>query len=191
VVALGVLVSGCGGGEPTGDPRAGSSPSAGKDHDMSGMAMSDMDERDGPSETARMVCEEDEIRDAVKRAFQMSDDPSSTHTWRRSGRLYACRWAVPQGTLRMTVQDATDPKAGRVYFDRLRGSLDDARPIRGMDNFGFPAFDTAAGDVVFTKDGKTLHVDATRLPGASLPAGFSRSEVAYSVASAVIACWTE
>jgi hypothetical protein len=158
---------------------------------MSGMSMSDVNGKDGPSETARMVCEEDEIRDAVKRAFQMPDEPTSSHTWRSSGRVYACRWSVPQGTLRMTVQDATDPKAGRAYFDRLRGSLDGARPIRGMDNFGFPAFETAAGDVVFIKDGKTLHVDATRLPDASLPADFSRSEVAYSVASAVIACWTE
>jgi hypothetical protein len=60
-----------------------------------------------------------------------------------------------------------------------------------MDNLGFPAVSTRAGDVVFLKDGKTLHVDATRLPDASLPRSFSRSEVAYSVAAAVIACWKE
>lgn len=146
---------------------------------------------DRPSSSATMVCEESEIRDAVKRAFQMSATPTSTHAWSASTRLYSCRWSVPHGTLRLTVQDATDPVAGRGYYRRLHDDLAGVRPIRGMDSFGFPAFDTAAGDVVFLKDGKTLHVDATRLPSSSLPPRFSRSEVAYSVASAVIGCWTE
>jgi hypothetical protein len=158
---------------------------------MSGMSMADMDKHSGPSQTARMVCEEHEIRDAVKRSFQMSGEPTSTHTWSKADRVYSCRWSVPKGTLKMTVQDAGDPTAGRAWFDRLRGRLDGAQAIRGMDNFGFPAFQTRAGDVVFIKDGKTLHVDATGLPDASLPRGFTRPEVAYSVASAVIGCWTE
>jgi cytosine/adenosine deaminase-related metal-dependent hydrolase len=138
-----------------------------------------------------MVCEEDEIRDAVKRTFRMDSDPTSTHTWSAASRMYTCRWAVPHGTLTMTVHDATDPRTGRRFFDRLRGRLDGARPLGGMDNLGFPAVSTRAGDVVFLKDGKTLHVDATRLPDASLPRSFSRPEVAYSVAAAVIACWKE
>jgi len=194
-VTLAVLVSGCvatsGGSDARrvpGSPSA--SPSASSGAAMPGMEMAAGAES-GPSSAARMVCEEHEVRDAVRRSFRMDRDPTSTHTWSAASRVYTCRWAVPHGTLTMTVDDATDPRAGRRSFARLRAGLVGARPLRGMDAFGLPALSTAAGDVAFLKDGKTLHVDATRLPAASLPRAFSRSEVAYSVASAAIACWTE
>lgn len=191
-VALGVLLAGCGGTPAgAGADRGSSGDGAGSSHGaMSGMKMAD-DTAAGPSASARMVCEEDEIRDAVRRTFRMHHAPTSTHTWSAADRVYACRWAVPHGTLVVTVQDATDPTAGHRYFERLRSGLAGARPIRGMDSFGFPAASTTAGDVLFLKDGKTLHVDATGLPAASLPPAFARSEVAYSVAAAVIGCWTE
>jgi hypothetical protein len=60
-----------------------------------------------------------------------------------------------------------------------------------MAGFGFPSFETPRGDVVFLKDHKTLWVDATRLARSDLPDGATRAHVAYGVAAAVIACWTE
>ena len=60
-----------------------------------------------------------------------------------------------------------------------------------MANFGFPAFETRRGDVVFIKDHKTLWVDASRLAPERLPADLTPADVAYGVAAAVIGCWTE
>ena len=91
----------------------------------------------------------------------------------------------------MTVQDATVQKEGRAYFADLRASLPGAKRLTGVEGFGFPSFETPDGDVVFLKDGKTLHVDASSLPSGALPAGYTRPEAAYSIASSVIACWTE
>ena len=190
LAVLAVLVSGCGSSGQSGgssessssSQRAGANPSA-AEMDM------DMGSTGKPSEPAAMICEA-EIQDAVKRTFAMSSKPSAANHWMRSTRVFTCHWSVPKGTLVMSVQDALNEKTGRAYFHRLKSRLDGTK-ITGMESFGFPAFRTAGGDVVFLKDGKTLQVDATRLPAASLPKGYSRGEAAFSVASAVIACWTE
>ncbi len=155
---------------------------------MPGMSAADMKAGRAPSKTASMVCGA-EIRGAVKRTFALSHAPSSTHTW--SHRLFTCTYALPGGPLRLSVKDLTDRKAGRAHFDGLRSSLAGARRIAGMASLGFPSFETASGNVVFLKDGKTLRVDATRVSRSALPAHFSRQEAAYGVAAAVIACWTE
>jgi hypothetical protein len=200
LATLGVLVSGCGAApEAQTTAQSSTSPSsAGGDHSDEamgdgsmgdGMDM-DMGGAHGPSEPASMICGS-EIQEAVQRTFAMSSKPSSTHTWSTSRRLFSCTYRVPRAKLAMSVQDATGDKAGRPYFDRLRGQLSGAHRLNGMQNFGFPAFSTPSGTVVFLKDGKTLRVDATKLPSSALPQGFSREDTAFSVASAVIACWTE
>ena len=168
-------------------PSATSSGSAhgdghsGMDMDMSG---------GGPTETASMVCGE-EIRDAVRRTLELSAEPRPVSRWTKQTRLFVCDYPITGGRLRLSVQDGTDEAAGRRWFDRLRADLPGARTIRGLPNLGFPAFSTRAGDVVFLKDGKTLHVDGTRLARRALPDGYSREDAAYGVAAAVIGCWTE
>ena len=92
---------------------------------------------------------------------------------------------------RLSVKDLDSAGPGRAYFDDLRRSLPVATTVKGVASYGFPAFETTHGDVVFLKDHKTLWVDAGRLTRADLPAGTSREDAAYGVAAAVIACWTE
>ncbi len=164
-------------GASTGAPRGG------------GMTM-DMGAASKPSEPASMICSA-EIRDAVKRTFALTSQPSATPRWSASDRIFACTYRIGGSRLRLTVQDATDAGKGTAYFGRLRHDASGAGVIGGMESFGFPAFQTPNGRVAFLKDGKTLEVDASALPSAALPAGYSREEAAYSVASAVIACWTE
>jgi hypothetical protein len=144
-----------------------------------------------PTDTATMVCREHEIHDAVRRTFTLTSAPRPTEKWAAGDRVLTCTYDLPGGPLVLTVHDALDAKAGHSWFERLRARLHGVRRISGMENFGFPAYETQAGDVLFLKDGKTLHVDATRLSSVSLPDGYSRSGAAYSVASAVIGCWTE
>lgn len=188
LAVIGALAAGCAATDTTTPPPAASkSPAAMKDH--SDMAMN-TGAADKPSEPAAMICGA-EIKDAVRRTFALDTGPTGTPRWSTPDRLFSCAYRLPGGRLHLSVQDATKQRAGKAYFDRLRGTQTGARTITGMDNFGLPAFQTANGQVVFLRDGKTLQVDASALPKEALPAGFSRVEAAYSIASAVVACWTE
>lgn len=111
------------------------------------------------------------------------------HTWHDA--LYSCSYQLAGGDLRLSVKDLDAATSGRAYYTRLHRDLRGASEIRGLANFGLPAFQTPDGDVVFLKDHKTLWVDATGLAATDLPAHTSREDIAYSIAAAVIGCWTE
>lgn len=143
----------------------------------------------GPSVSAKMICS-DEIAAAVQRNLAVSKQPSRSISW--ADQTYTCNYTVPGGgTVRLVVKDLTSLPAGKAWFDGLRKRLTDPVSIKGMANLGFPAFQTPAGDVAFLKDGKTLWVNATRVPQGLIPSGSTRTDVAYGVAAAVIACWKE
>lgn len=141
-----------------------------------------------PSEAAAMICS-DEIADTVRRTFDLEKVPFSRDTWVAPS--FRCDYAVGGSTLRLSVQDLDTAGPGRAYFRRLESRLPGATPLRGLQGLGLPSFETRAGDVVFLKDHKTLRVDPADLAAADLPAGYSRRDVAYAVASAVVACWSE
>lgn len=186
LAVVAVLATGCGASQvseaqPKAEHKASKSPMS-MDTDMGGSSR--------PSTTAAMICGS-EIRGAVRRMFALTGQPVSTPHWSKSDRLFSCTYQLPHGRLALSVQDSLDAKTGRNYFDGMRRRLTGAKPLRGMENFGFPAFKTASGRVLFLKDGKTLQVDASILPARALPKGYSHEDAAYAVASAVIACWTE
>jgi hypothetical protein len=152
------------------------------------VAHSSVGKSSGPSAPAQMICGS-EIRAAVKLMFGLLQMPSTTHTW--SNQIFTCNYALRGGALVLSVEDSSDLKAGDAYFARLRERLPGAQLIDGPESFGFPAFQTADGNVAFLKDGKTLRVDASGLPDASLPLGASHQATAYALAAAVVGCWTE
>lgn len=191
-----LLLAGCG-STSTGSGGSDASPGASGQHASgqrsSGQDMDasmDMGGAQRPSDAASMICGP-EIEAAVKRTFQTSTQPAGTSSWSPKDRLFSCAWQVPGATVDMSVQDALSEQPGRAYFDRLRSGLPGVTAIKGLEGFGFPAFSTSSGNVVFLKDGKTLRVDATSVPRSALPTGFGREDVAYSIAAAVIACWSE
>jgi len=205
LVTTGSVAVGCG---PMGPGSSGGASSAGasgtggaaggthtmsdgttmSDDDMEGMDGMDMAAATPPSAPARMICS-DEIRAAVQHSFQLGAPPPAAHRW--SNGVYTCTYRVSGETLALSVKDSPDVASGRAYYKALRTRVPGERPIRGVESFGFPAFETADGTVAFLKDGKTLRVDATRLTAAAMPVGFSRTDAAYGVAAAVIGCWTE
>jgi hypothetical protein len=199
VAAVPLLLSACGSGSSSpaaehvmadGSTMSGSSmPGMAAPSDDTMAAHDAVDAGSGrPSASASMICGA-EIRDGVRRVFQLPKSPMGLHSW--SHRTYRCTYPLAHGDLRMTVKDLDSAGPGRAWFDRLRGRLAGASPIAGLASFGFPAFESPQGDVVFLKDHKTLWVDATRVPAADLPQGTNRQDAAYGVAAAVIACWTE
>lgn len=176
------LLAGCG---------ARTTPSGARSHAgsrSSGATAADARTAGAPSATASMICGA-EIRGAVRRDLALGRAPVGRPWW--SHRLFTCTYVLPGGDLRLSVKDLDAPDPGRAYFDALRRRLPGSLRIRGVASFGFPAFETARGDVVFLKDHKTLWVDASRLRSGDVPKGETRQDVAYGVAAAVIACWTE
>lgn len=200
VLVPAVLLAGCGSSSGTQSaPAAGHHHSAThvmpdgslmKDSQMKGDAqMKGMDMSSGPpSDAAAMICN-DETAAAVQRTFALTSRPAGLHSF--SDQLFTCSYQLTGGELRLSVKDVDTEAPGRAYYDKLKADLAPVKPIRGMAAFGFPAFQSTHGDVVFIKDHKTLWVDASRVRESDLPHGSTRTEAAYGVAAAVIACWTE
>jgi hypothetical protein len=156
--------------------------------EMAGMHMQGAPSHGRPSAAAAMICTGETGR-AVERTFQLDAVPQRQQMWMPP--VYGCTWTLPHSTLDLAVDDATDPAKGRKRFEQLRATLPGAQKLGGLAAFGFPALQSPAGMVVFLKDDKVLSVDAREVAAKDLPQGFSREDVAYGVASAVIACWSE
>ncbi|MET3812125.1 hypothetical protein [Arthrobacter sp. UYEF3] len=121
--------------------------------------------------------------------LSLPDQPRTTDAW--TDKLYTCTYALPAGSLVLSVKEAPDPAGARAHFDALQRRTASAQPIEGMANLGFPAFQTTAGAVAFVKDNFVLTVDATALPVTLGPHGVTPSALAYEVATAVLACWSD
>ena len=197
VAATAALVAGCGttaqhGDHPAKDPAKDLASMSGMEGtsgmDLAGMHMRAGSAKGRPSAAAAMICT-GETGAAVKRTFQLGAVPHKQQMWMPS--VYGCTWTLPHSTLDLAVDDATDPAKGRMRFAQLKAATPGAQKVGGMASFGFPAFQSSSGMVVFLKDGKVLSVDARHVSDQDLPKGFSREDVAYGVASAVIACWSE
>lgn len=216
--AAALLLAGCGSQASSG-AGASSSPSSQKTHTMAdGTKMTDAQMKQmgsgkaggsadpektsapgqvthrtaGPSQPAGMICSL-EIARAVKRVYALPQVPSATDAWSAAAHLYTCTYRLPTGALRLSVKDLDAGAAGTAYFTALQKRLPGATRIAGLQNLGFPAFQTggSTGSVGFLKDGKTLWVDASRATPSDLPPGFSRTATAYAVAAAILACWTD
>lgn len=160
------------------------------DHDHgSGPDASASPEPVGPSPAARMVCSGDVVAD-VSRILALDTEPAPTSAWAQP--MFTCTYQLRGGPLVLSVHDATDEAAGKQYFADLRTELGDTEELRGMYGLGLPAYETDDGTVVFIRDGKTLQVDATALPDKLGPDhSMSQTDLAYAVATSVLACWTE
>ncbi|MET3719125.1 MULTISPECIES: hypothetical protein [unclassified Arthrobacter] len=135
-----------------------------------------------------MVCGE-ETRSNIVRILSLPHPPRTTDAWVDS--LYTCTYALPAGSLVLSVKETPDPAGARDHCDALQRRTASAQPIEGMANLGFPAFQTPAGAVVFVKDNFVLTVDATALPASLGPHGVTPSAFAYEVATTILACWSE
>ncbi|UKA61806.1 hypothetical protein [Arthrobacter sp. FW306-04-A] len=176
-----LLMAGCAGG-----PEAGAT--AGPRNLPSTTGVSKAVAEGAPSASAKMVCAEETQTNIVK-ILSLSGPPRTTDSW--ADKIYTCTYALPAGPLVLSVKEAADPASAHAYFDGLSGTTASARPIEGMANLGFPAFEGPEGSVVFVKDNFILKVDAEALPATLGPHGVSRGAFAYEVATAVLACWSE
>lgn len=143
----------------------------------------------GPSAAAQMICGGDVAQD-VTRILGLVRHPESRAAWEEP--VFTCTYDLKEGPLTLSVHDATDRQAGRAHFDAVRADLGETKSLKGMYGLGLPAYETDDGTVVFIRDGKTLRVDATALPGSlGTDEDMSQTELSYAVATSVLACWTD
>lgn len=142
----------------------------------------------GPSPAAAMICSR-ETADAVRRNLALPADAPAADAWRPP--TYRCDYALPHGTLHLSVRDLRPGARATAWFRGVQDRTHAAHRIKGLQALGLPAFEAPGGEVGFLKDGRTLVVDASGVARTDLPPGFTRTGVAYGVAAAVIACWSE
>lgn len=142
---------------------------------------------DGPSKSAQMICGS-ETRTNVATLMGLTVSPPAQTKW--ADHIYTCTFKLAVGPLMISVKESPDVQRARIYFDALRVRLGNTKPLTGMANLGFPAYETTTGTVVFLKDNKTLEVNASALPAPVGPEGSSPADFAYTIATDILACWT-
>jgi hypothetical protein len=134
-----------------------------------------------PSDKARMVCDEDEVRAAVEyyTGETMPAPPAATF----ANGLYTCPYALPSGTVTLSVMELADMPSTVGYFEALKARLGSV----GKVFLGEDGFATPAGSVVVRKDELVLLVDTTAF--ADRPSPRSRGEIATNIAVVIMECW--
>ena len=143
---------------------------------------------DGPSAAALMVCG-DQPMDRLTSILDLDSDPHTVNDW--ANNTFTCTYHLQEGSLEISVQEAKDQASALTYFDAMQALAKDAKPIDGLANLGFPAYETADGSAVFQKDNFVLHVDASGLPPVLGPESISRNALAYQLSITILACWIE
>lgn len=140
-----------------------------------------------PSHAATMVCG-GQVETAIASMLGLDDPAAPTSTW--VAPTFTCTYDVDGAPLVLTVHDATDVAEGEAHFAAEQARLG-ADEIEGMLGLGLPSFSTGDGVVGFLRDGKTLLVDATRLPATLAGGSMTPDGAAYAAASAVLVCWVD
>jgi hypothetical protein len=99
---------------------------------------------------------------------------------------YSCTYAYPNGAIVLSVQELSSWDQTFSYYQGLASQLGNTETVA---NLGQGAFRTTNGDVVVRKDWKVLLVDVSRLPSQFGNPPTSSSDVAYTVADIILACW--
>ena len=143
---------------------------------------------DGPSEAALMVCG-DQPMDRLTAILDLEQDPHTINDWANS--TFTCTYHLDEGDLVISVKEAKNQATALTYFEAMQALAEDATPIEGLANLGFPAYETTDGSAVFQKDNFILHVDATDLPATLGPDNITRNALAYQLSTTILACWIE
>ena len=140
-----------------------------------------------PPASATMICGPETVKN-VTTLMGMGTPAPARATW--ANRLYTCTYRLPGGPLTLSVRESSDAATARGDFNALRARLGRTAPITGLAALGLPAYEKANGTVVFLKDNMTLHVDATALPPRVGLQNTTRADLAYTVATDILACWS-
>jgi hypothetical protein len=135
-----------------------------------------------------MVCG-DQPKERLRSILDLDRDPHTINSWADS--TFTCTYHLAEGALVISVQEAADKASALKYFTAMQALAKGAKPIEGLANLGFPAYETADGSAVFQKDSFVLKVDASNLPATLGPESITRNALAYQLSTTILACWVE
>lgn len=135
-----------------------------------------------PSAIAIEICS-NTAQSEIQRVLGVTASVESP-TWQNH--LYSCRYQYPNGSFVLSVKELSSWSQTYAYFDSLGKSLGN---VASLGNLGQGAFSTSDGSVVVRKDWKVLLVDIGPLPAQFGKPATSKSDVAYTVADIILACW--
>ena len=142
----------------------------------------------GPSQAAQMICGPETQRNLAT-LIALHTPPSTKATW--ADHTYTCTYQLPGGPLVLSVKESAGVAAARGYFAATRARSRNATTLSGMVGLGLPAYQDTTGKVVYLKDNMTLQVNPTALPPKVGPQQTSRADFAYTLATDILACWSE
>lgn len=141
----------------------------------------------GPDDATKMICGA-ETNGHVATLAGISGSVATASSW--ADNIYTCRYDLGVAPLVLSVKVASDTVSARSYFHELAIQMNPTQPLQGLASLGLPGFMTATGEVVFLKDSSILTIDATRLPAQLGKQGETRNDLAYTVATDILACWS-
>jgi hypothetical protein len=135
-----------------------------------------------PSDIAKEICSET-AQSQIQRVLGLKANVVAP-TW--VDHLYTCQYRYPDGSFALSVKELSSWSQTYSYFDARGKALGDTG---SLGNLGQGAFTTSNGSVIVRKDWKVLFVNIADLPSEFGKPPTSRSDVAYTVADIILACW--
>jgi hypothetical protein len=108
----------------------------------------------------------------------------TTPTW--VGHVYSCRYQYSSGYFTLSVKELSSWNETKGYYSSLGKTLGDTSFLPELGQGGFVTND---GSIVVRKDWKVMLVDISGLPSTFGVPPTNSSDVAYTVADLVMACW--
>ena len=136
-----------------------------------------------PSISAQMVCAA-EARKEIAAVLEAQATRVTRPTW--NDHLYSCTYQYPKGSFTLSVKELVSEQTTTDYFDSLERKYGRAE---NLNSLGQGAFIARNGDAVVRKDYKVLLVDVHAI-GSMFQPLLRPSDVAQSVATVILGCWT-
>jgi len=135
-----------------------------------------------PSAIAKEICS-DTAQSEIQRVLGVTAHVE-TPIW--SNHLYSCRYQYSSASFALSVKELSSWSQTYAYFNAQGKALGHTS---SLGNLGQGAFTTSNGSVIVRKDWKVLYVNIASLPAQFGKPATSRSDVAYTVADIILACW--
>jgi hypothetical protein len=138
-----------------------------------------------PSVSAKMICGEAKP-EIAQSAIGVDTVRPLAPKW--ADHVYSCDYVYKSGVkMTLSVKEMSSVAETTAYFDAMGARLGRGAKLEGL---GEGAYQTTKGSVVVRKDYRVLLVDVSHLPAKFGQPPLAPIDVAISVASTIMSCWT-
>ncbi len=135
-----------------------------------------------PDKSAQMICSK-RLEIATAKALGIS---ATITTPRWHDALYSCTFVYPTGSIHLSLKELGSKAQTIAYFNKQKAVLGNAGNVEAL---GEGAFQPPDGSMVVRKAWGVLTVGVADLPAQFGVPPTARSDVSYTVADLIVACW--